>query len=108
MSRINSELEKLIGGKTDPTEVAEIVARYVQKRARQRDTAARRREYINSIINDSKTLSMQQMDALVWEYTMSNASMTFQVWLGMEHPELFETATNEVPAQWGDRISDHH
>lgn len=88
---LNRDLAELIAGKTDPTAIAEIVQRWQSRRSRKRDTTTRRREYIYSIINGSKKLSLTQMDALAWEYAMSN-NASFAAWLDSKHPELFKSA----------------
>lgn len=95
---VNKELAALINGKTDPIEIAAIVSKYQSKQVKKRNVASERRRYVESIIGDSKKVSMQQMDGLVWEYAMSNTMLAFAGWLGSEHPELFVAgkAANEV------------
>ena len=95
---VNKELAALIEGKVDPMEIAAIVSKYQSKQVKKRNVAAERRRYVETIIGDGKRLSMQQLDGLAWEYTMSNTMMSFAAWLGAEHPELFASgkAANEV------------
>lgn len=98
MANANRELSLLITGKTNPMEIAEIVKNWQLKKMRKRTVAAERRHYIESIISDGKKITMQQMDAIVWEYAMSNTMMPFSGWLGSAHPELFKVgkAADEI------------
>ena len=96
---INKALAKLIEGKTDPMEIAAITADYIN----QINIENERKRFVEGIICEKK-LTLQQMDALVWEYAMHEAGCGFESWIKREHPELVGVgkAAAEVPVGVGD------
>ena len=90
---VNKELAVLVAGMTDPMEIAAVVSSWHSRQIRKRNIAAERRSFVESILNNGKKLSMQQMDGLVWEFVMTcDCEWTFSSWLHNTYPELFMVA----------------
>lgn len=90
-------LKKAIGTETDPMRIAEIVAAYTLQQKRKADTATQRREWFGGVINHVRKVHPAQMDALVYEYAMSNTTgMTFAMWLAKKHPMMFNPPEKKV------------
>ena len=95
---VSRELAALLAGKTDPMEIAKTVSRFRGKQTRKRNVETERRKLFREIINnETRELSMKQMDSIVWEYAMASVNLTFSAWLTLKHPELFKVVENEDP-----------
>lgn len=105
-SDINKDLARLIEGKTDPMQIARIVADWKGKQTRKRNTQAERREWMHGVINNVRKLSQEQMTGLVWEFAMHEAGVPFASWLGHDHPELFKPAKTAENSGANEGIND--
>lgn len=92
---MSKELERLLAGKTDPMEIAQIVSNYTKRAAKKHALGMDRAGWMHQLNKGVRKLTKAQMDAAVWEYAI-DCNIDFEEWLRKQHPEFFRAVVKKT------------
>ena len=106
MAKVSQELLKVIGNETDPAKIVEMVRKYDEQKALERERLAGKKRVIQSLKVNDRKVSPELLVELCYDYVVASKQVAaFGSWLVTERNDLYQKRTKTKTADKADNDS---